>query len=255
MVADFDNKLLENIYTLVVDRSRSLETARVFYFKQMDKLQWFKFTISDWVMGKIMRCPEVTQARFIWLCCQYWNKECVMNYDDAELEIEKEHLTILLQKRIILLDGDYIKIKFLDSQLIDILEVSKGRSIAAKAKWDKFYDKKTDANAMQVYANAEQMDASAKQNSASAMQNDADKIRVDKKRIYIPSLSEVELYFKDNGYTKESAIKAYNFYDVANWVDSKGNKVKNWKQKMQGVWFKDENKAATLQYIDFRPGN
>jgi hypothetical protein len=178
-----------------------------------------------------------------------------MNYDDAELEIEKEHLTILLQKRIILLDGDHIKIKFLDSQLIDILEVSKGRSIAAKAKWDKFYDKKTDANAMQVYANAEQMDASALQNSASAMQNDADKIRVDKKRIYIPSLSEVELYFKDNGYTKESAIKAYNFYDVANWVDSKGNKVKNWKQKMQGVWFKDENKAATLQYIDFRPGN
>jgi hypothetical protein len=76
-----------------------------------------------------------------------------------------------------------------------------------------------------------------------------------KEIVYTPTIDEVELYFKDNGYTKESAIKAYNFYDVANWVDSKGNKVKNWKQKMQGVWFKDENKAATLQYIDFRPGN
>ena len=226
----------------------ALKPQGYFIFTQMDKLQWFKFTISDWVMGKIMRCPEVTQARFIWLCCQYWNKECVMNYDDAEIEIEKEHLTILLQKRIILLDADKIKIKFLDSQLIEILEVSKGRSIAAKAKWDKFYDQKKDANAMQVYANAEQTDASA-------MQNDADKIRVDKKRIYIPSLSEVELYFKDNGYTRDSAVKAFNYYEENNWKDSRNNQVKNWKQKMQGVWFKDENKAAQLQYIDFRSGN
>jgi hypothetical protein len=87
---------------------------------------------------------------------------------------------------------------------------------------------------MQVYANAEQTDASA-------MQNDADKIRVDKKRIYIPSLSEVELYFKDNGYTRDSAIKAFNYYAENNWKDSRNNQVKNWKQKMQGVWFKDEN--------------
>ena len=104
----------------------------------------------------------------------------------------------------------------------------------AKAKWDKFYDQKKDANAMQVYANAEQTDASA-------MQNDADKIRVDKKRIYIPSLSEVELYFKDNGYTKDSAVKAFHYYAENNWKDSRNNQVKNWKQKMQGVWFKDEN--------------
>jgi hypothetical protein len=27
----------------------------------MDKLQWFKFTPSDYMMGKIQRCPEITQ--------------------------------------------------------------------------------------------------------------------------------------------------------------------------------------------------
>jgi hypothetical protein len=225
----------------------TLKPQGFFIFKQMDKLQWFKFTISDWVMGKIMRCPEVTQARFIWLCCQYWNKECVMSYEDAELEIEKEHLTNLLTRKIILLEGDKIKIKFLDSQLIEILQVSKGRSIAAKAKWDKFYDQKKDTSAIQVYANAEQMDASAKQISANAMQNDADKIRVDKKRIYIPTLHEVELYFKDNGYTRDSAVKAFHYYQENNWKDSRNNQVKNWKQKMQGVWFKDENKIKNDQ--------
>ncbi len=49
-------------------------------------------------------------------------------------------------------------------------------------------------------------------------------------------------YFKDNGYSEISAQKAFRYYNDANWMDSKGNKVKNWKQKMQGVWFKDENK-------------
>jgi hypothetical protein len=76
-----------------------------------------------------------------------------------------------------------------------------------------------------------------------------------KEIVYTPTIDEVELYFKDNGYTKESAIKAFRYYEENNWKDSRNNQVKNWKQKMQGVWFKDENKAATLQYIDFRPGN
>ena len=40
---------------------------------------------------------------------------------------------------------------------------------------------------------------------------------------------------------KESAEKAFNYYEAGDWKDSNGNQVKSWKQKMQGVWFKDEN--------------
>jgi hypothetical protein len=65
-----------------------------------------------------------------------------------------------------------------------------------------------------------------------------------KKCFIIPLLSEVESYFAENGYKNEIAIKAFNYYSTANWVDSKGNSVKNWKQKMIAVWFKDENKIA-----------
>jgi hypothetical protein len=62
---------------------------------------------------------------------------------------------------------------------------------------------------------------------------------------FIPPLQdEVTSYFEENGYTKESGLKAFNYYDVAGWKDSRGNKVKNWKQKMQSVWFKDENKKT-----------
>jgi hypothetical protein len=70
--------------------------------------------------------------------------------------------------------------------------------------------------------------------------------KVNKSKVNIlfipPSLSDVVLYFKENGYKEETAIKMFNSYSVADWIDSKGNKVKNWKQKAINVWFKDENK-------------
>lgn len=56
-----------------------------------------------------------------------------------------------------------------------------------------------------------------------------------------PSVEEVKDYFKEKGYTEESAKKFYDYYSVADWKDSKGKKVKNWKQKAQSVWFKPEN--------------
>lgn len=63
------------------------------------------------------------------------------------------------------------------------------------------------------------------------------------KEVLPPSEIEVVSYFVKNGYTEASGKKAYNYYSTANWKDSKGKKVKNWKQKMIGVWFKEENKA------------
>ena len=86
----------------------------------MDKLQWFKFTPSDWMMGKIQRCPEVTQARFMRLCCLYWNKECNLLIEDAEIEIDKEHFDILVSKKIISKNETHLNISFLDEQYLEI---------------------------------------------------------------------------------------------------------------------------------------
>lgn len=57
-----------------------------------------------------------------------------------------------------------------------------------------------------------------------------------------PTIEEVKQYFYENNYSEQVAIKAFNYYETADWHDSKGAKVKNWKQKMQAVWFKEENK-------------
>ena len=69
-----------------------------------------------------------------------------------------------------------------------------------------------------------------------------------KQRIFIaPTIEEVENYFEENGYNSDIGRKAFNYYNVADWHDGKGKKIINWKQKMQSVWFKEENKKQSLK--------
>lgn len=67
-----------------------------------------------------------------------------------------------------------------------------------------------------------------------------------KKTFVPPTENDVVLYFKEKGYTSESARKAFMYYASNNWHDSRGNKIKSWKQKMIGVWFNDENKIPVV---------
>jgi len=94
----------------------------------MDDIKWFKFNPSRWMMGKIQKCPEVTQARFIRLCSMYWVKDCEMTIEDAIIEIDEDHLNILKSKKIITIDEIKIYISFLDEQIFEIKEDKKDKS-------------------------------------------------------------------------------------------------------------------------------
>jgi hypothetical protein len=63
-----------------------------------------------------------------------------------------------------------------------------------------------------------------------------------KKKFQPPTKDQVISYFLENEYDGNKGAEAFEFYACADWVDSRGNKVKNWKQKMRGVWFKDDNR-------------
>lgn len=66
-----------------------------------------------------------------------------------------------------------------------------------------------------------------------------------KSKIFIPpTLDEVKLYFKENGFTEHSAVTAFEYYERLNWFDSNNKKVKNWKNKMLSVWFTEKNKLV-----------
>lgn len=52
------------------------------------------------------------------------------------------------------------------------------------------------------------------------------------KRVFVPpTLEEVKAYIEENGY-KVDAEYFYKFYSSGDWIDSKGNPVNNWKQKL-----------------------
>lgn len=72
--------------------------------------------------------------------------------------------------------------------------------------------------------------------------NDNGNVNDNVKKFTPPTLEQVKEYFKEKGYTEQTAIKAFEYYNTANWHDSRGKPVKNWKQKMISVWFKPENK-------------
>lgn len=88
---------------------------------------------------------------------------------------------------------------------------------------------------------------------------DGRKVLKNKKVFQPPTLSEVEIYFNENGYNKELAGNFFKYYDVKNdagenWVDSRGKKVLNWKKKAISVWFKDTHKLVSQQKTEVKNG-
>ncbi len=83
--------------------------------------------------------------------------------------------------------------------------------------------------------------------------NNNDNDKKPKKVFTPPLLEDVILFFNENQYSDLGAKKAFEYYDEGNWKDSKGNQVKNWKQKMRGVWFKDEYKIQNEQSTGYKP--
>ena len=84
-----------------------------------------------------------------------------------------------------------------------------------------------------------------------------DSVNVKDDGIKSPSLEEVISYFDENGYTKESATKMFEYYEESRkpsgrvWKDGRGNTVKNWKQKARSIWFKPDNLKSNKEY-DFK---
>jgi hypothetical protein len=62
-----------------------------------------------------------------------------------------------------------------------------------------------------------------------------------KKKFIPPTFQEFLDYCKENGF-ENIADRAFKGYEAGNWNDSQEHPVKNWKQKLQHVWFREDNK-------------
>ena len=75
------------------------------------------------------------------------------------------------------------------------------------------------------------IDENVKDNNTSINNTSINKKEIYKERFKKPTLEEVKAYCIERN-NKIDAQRFIDFYEANNWVDSKGNKVKNWKQKV-----------------------
>jgi uncharacterized protein YdaU (DUF1376 family) len=146
---------------------------------------------------------------------------------------------------------------FFNLVMVEVLEeVAKKSESARKSvntRWEKIrkeYERNT--NVSKTYTKSHTNDILIKESKVN-------EIKVKEKKEGLvnkftpPPLCEVIEYFNEKGFTQELAKRAFEFYDTANWIDSKGNKVKNWKQKMLSVWLKPENKETQPTFRKLKP--
>ena len=109
-----------------------------------------------------------------------------------------------------------------------------------KYQWNGTTDSTTDG-----HQTVQQTDTNKNDNNGKNVKEDIETPPKPKKKFVPPTIEQVVSYFRENGYIAAAGEKAWKYYNSAGWVDSKWNQVKNRKQKMLGVRFKDENKDKT----------
>ena len=73
-----------------------------------------------------------------------------------------------------------------------------------------------------------------------------DKKSIEKKRFVPPTLEDVQAYCKERN-SSVDPLKFFEYYTAGNWKDSKGNPVRNWKQKLITWERRDENGRADVK--------
>jgi len=214
------------------------------------ELPYFKFEPNQWENGNIQMLSREDKGLFIDLCSMYWSR-----LGDVPLKLALQKLcagnatalnSLCDEKIIEVLDGN-IFIKFLSEQLNEFEDTSKQNSKNAKDGWEKRRKQKEESERNATALNSQCENDAIREEEIRVDEIKEEKKRVVKKFIPPPQIEVIE-YFVENGYSKELAEKAFKYYETGNWCDGKGNKVKNWKQKMQSVWFKEENKKDFTKF-------
>ena len=120
----------------------------------MEKLNWFKFSPADWMMGRIQKCSAHAKVEFLEICCLYWNKLGILTEED--LDGQYDHLEELVQRKVLKIENK-VYIDFLDEQLCKMMEISQRRKEAG-AKGGKANAKQKEAIAKQIQADKKRED-------------------------------------------------------------------------------------------------
>jgi uncharacterized protein YdaU (DUF1376 family) len=188
----------------------------------------FLFYTSDFLTGTMFMTNEQVGIYIRLLCSQHQHGGIIDKVSFNSLVGTHEVVRVKFEET---------ESGFYNIRLMEVMGArnakSNNLSLAVKKVWEERKNTiplKSDAIPMQLHKNSK---GKAKKTNAIPME--------------LVNENEVIDYFILNGYKKEVAIRAFNYYNEANWHDASGKKVLNWKQKMQSVWFKPENKVQEVK--------
>ena len=150
----------------------------------------------------------------------------------------QEALTELIDENVMQLKGDILSQK----RMVRDGEISLARSKAGKKGMDSRYNQDSFVITNTLTNDITNSEYENESEIIIGSKDKKKKKKEPKKKFIPPTLEEVEIYFTEKGFSHSLASRFHEYYESANWHDSKDKPVRNWKQKAIGVWFKKENK-------------
>ena len=210
----------------------------------MAKSPSFQFYVRDWLCSLTVQRMTGEQVKaYMYLMASSW-----LEHPRASLPNNDEELSALSRLNIetwIRIKGGIMKAFYLkenrwySEKLLEVSEIQYKNSKHGKLGGNPIFNKGKHnpyhkPNDKPTYKPIDKHSSSSSTSSS---------FNTNTSKIYkTPILDEVIAYFTNNGYSEESARRAYEHYTLGDWHDTNGVKVRRWKQKMHTVWFKEENK-------------
>lgn len=199
------------------------------------ELPYFKFYVSEWILGRIFDQPDRVQGAFMVAVCHYWHKKCNVSVVDFKKKIGRKRFDLLHFNKFIDVQNDRVLIPFLDEQFLELSQLQLIRAKTGKAGGKASAQAKGTAKVKDIEVD--------KEVEVDKDEEGMGEYTKPQKGFQPPLISEVTEFFKKNGYSFEAAIQAFNYYKDGDWHNGEGRKLNNWKQAMRANWFRPEFKT------------
>jgi hypothetical protein len=87
------------------------------------ELPYFKFNVSEWILGRISDQSDKVQGAFIIAICHYWHKKCDCFIPEFKKKIGKTRYDLLLKLKFIEEKNKKVLIEFLDEQFNELSDI------------------------------------------------------------------------------------------------------------------------------------
>lgn len=100
----------------------------------MTHLPYFKFRVSNWLLGRIADQTDAIQGAFIMACCHFWMKKCDYTAKDFEKKIGKKRYAQLVLLEFILIEENKVVIPFLQEEFRELSDIQQKRKKGGLAR-------------------------------------------------------------------------------------------------------------------------